>query len=314
MQGYNAYQQRLIDSWGCHCPTYVYDKNRGKTSLFSRLFSFILETTNPVIDYSLTEAEKRAFSIMYSGLPQVLFKSIVELDSLLELRSRLCADDSDALGESVRSTFKRQKRADTKGRMFTERSERMLDKIETPLPNALWNRLLSIDDSFMDDEQMRLDFFIRIMRHIWASPSKQCVLDAFLDQFCLDQSKSIVRERMLPYFVYHQTVIHSITMSASPQYRLAFLRIPQGAKYRFIVTDNPAIDLGDEQFHLGVADNGCFLWVLSPMLAVMLGGKKRAKTRFVTEDEVTIFNRQLFKKATRYIMLDKDNDILSACC
>lgn len=118
---------------------------------------------------------------------------------------------------------------------------------------------------------------------------------------------------MFPYFVYHQIAINSIVMSTSSQYHLSFLRIPKGAEYRFIVTDHPAIDLSEEQKLPGTTDANCFLWVISPSLAVIIGDKTAGKTRFINEGEVTAYNTLLFEKATRYIVSDRNGDFLPSC-
>ena len=306
-------QEHPTGAWGNGQPMHVYDKHQNKTAILHRNFSFAFDGFSLSVQGCLTERERRAFDTMYTDLPGVLTESIAELDSLLELRSRMRADAAGVAGRTGKPP-RRSGKPDLKGKWFTERGEQLLHKIETPISMAVWNQLLSSDGSFMRDEQLRSDFFICVMRQIWSSPSKRQVLDELLARFRVGRTGAISPDRMFPYFAYHQIAINSIIMSSNLQYHLSFLRIPQDAGYRFIVTDNPIIDLCEEQISAGAEETNRFLWVIAPTLAVIVTDRPGGKTRFVTEREATTYNTLLFRNANRYVMLDKDTDFLSGCC
>lgn len=151
------------------------------------------------------------------------------------------------------------------------------------------------------------------MRQVWSSPKKRTVLAGFLARLGIKESDAISTDRMFPYFVYHQIAICSIIMSTDSQYRISFLRIPLRANYEFIFTDNPVIDFCGESKLSETHDNNRFLWVISPTLAVMISNNTEGKSRFVTEEEVAMYNALLFKKATRYVISNKDHDFLPSC-
>lgn len=306
-------QKRLLDLGKRDLPMRVYDKYQNTTAVLEHCFSSAFE--NPVLTVKgcLTEKEKSAFNTLYTDLPSILLESIAELDSLLELRNQMDAA-SPHVSEPSAPPPRRSKKPNLKGKRFTERSEQLLNKIEEPISMALWDQLLSLDGSFMNDEQLRSEFFVCVMRQVWSSPSKRRVLDDLLARFRIDRSDAVSVDRMFPYFAYHQIAIHSIVLSSNLQYHLSFLRIPRGARYKFIVTDNPAIDLYEGQMPLRTEDTNRFLWVIAPTAAVIITDKTAGKTRFVTEREVAMYNTLLFKKANRYILLDPDDDILSGCC
>ena len=177
----------------------------------------------------------------------------------------------------------------------------------------LRNQLLSFDSSFMSNDQLRLDFFICVMRQVWSSPKKQTALPGLLARLGIKESDAISTDRMFPYFVYHQIAICAIIMSTDSQYRISFLRIPLRANYECIFTDNPVIDFCGESKLSETHDNNRFLWVISPTLAVMISNNADGESRFVTEEEVVRYNALLFKKATRYVVLNKDHDFLPSC-
>lgn len=307
-------QNHLLDLCGHSLPMHVYDKYQNKATFLNRSFSFAFENPDLAVKGCLTEQERNLFCALYADLPAVLSESVAELDSLLELRIQMCADPATASASFASSPHELSKPDLKKGRQFTERSEQLLCDIEKPMSGVLWKQLLSLDGSFMNRERQRLDFFICVMRQIWSAPSKRRVLDDLLKRFCIGRSGAISVDRMFPYFTYHQIAIHSIALSSNARYRLFFLRIPRGAMYKFIVTDNPVIDLCEEQILTEAHGAGRFLWVIAPTLAVIVTDRSAGKMRFVTEGEVAMYNALLFKKATRYVMLDKDFDFLPSCC
>lgn len=306
-------QKHLMDLCGHGQPMPVYDKYQNKTTVLNQSFSFAFESPDLTVKGWLTKRERDAFRMLYTDLPDVLSESITELDNLLEVRSQMRVD-SVAVTESFASSPHGSERPSLKGKQFTERSEQLLNDIEKPISIALWDQLLSLDGSFMNDEQLRSDFFICMMRQIWSAPSKRRVLSDLMQRFRIRESRDISIDRMFPYFTYHQTAIHSIILSSNARYRLSFLRIPRGARYKFIVTDNPAIDLCEEQILAETHDASRFLWVIAPTLAVIATDKLAGKVRLASEGEVSMYNALLFKKATRYVMLDKDCDFFPSCC
>ena len=264
---------------------------------------------------SLTEQERGAFDALYGELPSVLKESISELNSMLELRSKMdryTKDPSQPLVKYLSNELLHSS-ARTQGRRYTERGEQLLRAIERPLPSTVWNQLLSFDSSFMGSDRLRLYFVIGLMRKIWSSPVKRKVLSNFLALKGIDESSAISIDRMFPYFVYHQIAINSISMSTNSQYHISFLRIPQGAKYEFVFTDNPAIEFCEESKFLWTNAINRFLWIISPTSAVMMSDKIGGKTRFVNEREADKYNALLLKKSPRYMASNRNNDFLPNC-
>ena len=309
----DIYRKHLLKSWGFSFPILVYDKYCNHTALLSECFSVASENLNFEIKTLLTEKERNAFQALYMNLPQILTDMIGELNCLLELRSQMVLFPADTSTQTVKNAFGKLKRPGFKGGRFTERGEQLLNKIEKPLSMELRNQLLSFDSSFMSNDQLRLDFFICVMRQVWSSPKKQTALPGLLARLGIKESDAISTDRMFPYFVYHQIAICSIIMSTDSQYRISFLRIPLRANYEFIFTDNPVIDFCGESKLSETHDNNRFLWVISPTLAVMISNNADGESRFVTEEEVVRYNALLFKKATRYVVLNKDHDFLPSC-
>lgn len=307
------YQKQLMNPCGRSFSMHVYDKCQDTTALLDGCCSCVLKRFSYAVKGCLTEKERNAFQALYTDLPGVLLESLSGMDSLLEWRSQIGTGFASGPVRSDRSLSKRSKKQNPGGIRFTEHGEQLLNKIEKPLARSLWNQLLSFDDSFMSNDQLRLDFFVCVTRQIWSSPTKQTVLSGFLKRLGIGESGAVSIDRMFPYFVYHQIAINSIVMSTSSQYHLSFLRIPKGAEYRFIVTDHPAIDLSEEQKLPGTTDANRFLWVISPSLAVIISDKTAGKTRFINEGEVTAYNTLLFEKATRYIVSDRNGDFLPIC-
>lgn len=313
MLGSDIYWDHLIESFGCDPAVLVYDKYYGTIGLLNERFPVAFERFNFVINHLLTEEEKSVFRALYTDLPSILTESIAELDCSLELRSQVnsfFANLSKPKAKNGRSTARK---SSTRGKVFTERGEQLLNKIEKPLSMELRNQLLSFDSSFMSNDQLRLDFFICVMRQVWSSPKKQTALPGLLARLGIKESDAISTDRMFPYFVYHQIAICSIIMSTDLQYHISFLRIPLRANYEFIFTDNPVIDFCGESKLSETHDNNRFLWVISPTLAVMISNNADGESRFVTEEEVVRYNALLFKKATRYVVLNKDHDFLPSC-
>ena len=312
--GSDIYWDHLIESFGCDPAVLVYDKYCGTTGLLKERFPVAFERFNCVINHPLTEEEKSVFRALYTDLPGVLTESIAELDCSLELRSQVnpfFANLSKPKAKNGRSTARK---SSTRGKVFTERGEQWVNRIEKPLSRELWNQLLSLGSSFMGNDQLRLDFFICVMRQIWSSPAKQTVLSDSLKCLGFAEVGSISVDRMLPYYVYHQIAINSIVMWTNAQYHIAFLRIPQGARYSFIVTDNPVIDISEESKNAEAKAASCYLGVISPSLALIVSDQIVGKTRFVNERETAMYNTLLFKKANRYVVSNRERDIFQSCC
>ena len=189
--------------------------------------------------------------------------------------------------------------------VFIRGGESCMGSIESSISEEMWQRIYSLDETILNDEQSRCLFFNYVSAQMWRIPKRKDQLSVAVNQLVDATNADISIDRVFPYFVFIQSMIDSIILSNNNSHKIVYLRAKENHTKEFLTSDNPIINICQETDSEGYIKNYDLFWPLNPETAMLITTDQNAKTRFVSDLDVFQFNTLICKQAKQYLISQK---------
>lgn len=179
--------------------------------------------------------------------------------------------------------------------------ESYMSDIERGISDDTWSKIYSCNETFIDNDQVRIDFFAYISCQIWRTPKQKLVLSNAIKKISHETNTKLNVDNFFPYFCLSQTIFYANILMSQKKYKIIYLKVNSFSNLEFITSDNPIIKIFTNENSTNVKDKYDLFWPLSPLLAMLIT-LRDLHTHFVNDDEIQFYNEKIKENANQYLI------------